>query len=92
MSNPLTISCNAGRVESRKRKTRNYTIYHLTLDPAADINLVAARTRLTRIGGRVVSASIIVRRALEILMNRLDAAETPEQEATEIAALMKHTH
>ncbi|QEX16847.1 hypothetical protein FRZ44_33480 [Hypericibacter terrae] len=91
MDNPLTISCNAARIGSRKR-TRNYTIHHFTLDPAADIALVAARTRLARIGGRAVSASIIVRRALEVLMARLDAAESPEEEAAEVAALMKHVH
>ncbi|QEX23359.1 hypothetical protein FRZ61_32970 [Hypericibacter adhaerens] len=92
--NDLTIAFNTARVSAmKKKKTRNYTIRHHTLDNTAEINLTAAQARLARIGGRAVSASIVVRRALEVLMSRLDAADgSPEQEAAEVAALLKHTH
>jgi hypothetical protein len=82
----LRVELNTTRIEPHKtsrpeKGARNIkrggtsSIRNVVLTAPAEINLTALQARLTRIGGRPVAASVVFRRALELLLEEFDKVE-----------------
>jgi hypothetical protein len=85
----LRVEINTTKVSSRKR---NITMRHFTLLPSTEVNLDVLSIRYAKLAGRGIAHSVVLRRAVEALLERLDTvADDEDASLIELAKLLRHT-
>ena len=79
------------QLRASRNETRDTRLIHAVIGKADDAALDFIQTRYADLIGRKVSHSVVIRRALDLLMQKITRARTKTAVAAELSALIRHT-